>query len=145
MLIMMIIYIAVDGIYDALEGKYDLLVDDRTKEWKTNSGDEMEEVVANTNTFTKGMMMDNDGNGKHDDDDEAKRIKAIFGIVSQDIDRDDDGEDTMHIEIEVSVETVTDAIVIADSGIVIQWEEFTKDVICTSEEIIVSLNYEYGM
>ena len=32
MLIMMIIYIAVDGILDALEGKYDLLVDDRTKE-----------------------------------------------------------------------------------------------------------------
>ena len=55
-------------------------------------------MVANTNTFTNGMMMDNDNNGNNDDDDEAKWIKAILGIVNQDIDGDDDGEDTIHIE-----------------------------------------------
>ena len=32
----------------------------------------------------------------------------------------------------------------ADSGIVIEEEEFTKDVMCAREELIVSLNYEYG-
>ena len=101
-------------------------------------------MVANTNTFTNGMMMDNDDNGNNDDDDEAKRIKAILGIINQDIDGDGDGKDTMHIETEVAVETVTDAIVMVDSGIVIEEEEFTKDVICAREELIVSLNYEYG-
>ena len=101
-------------------------------------------MVANTNTFTNGMMMDNDDNGNNDDDDEAKRIKAILGIINQDIDGDGDGEDTMHIETEVAVETVTDAIVMVDSGIVIEEEEFTKDVMCAREELIVSLNYEYG-
>ena len=101
-------------------------------------------MVANTNTFTNGMMMDNDENGNNDDDDEAKRIKAILGIINQDIDGDGDGKDTMNIETEVAVETVTDAIVMVDSGIVIEEEEFTKDVMCAREELIVSLNYEYG-
>ena len=88
--------------------------------------------------------MDNDDNGNNDDDDEAKRIKAILGIINQDIDGDGDGKDTMNIETEVAVETVTDAIVMVDSGIVIEEEEFTKDVMCAREELIVSLNYEYG-
>ena len=101
-------------------------------------------MVANTNTFTNGMMIDNDNNGNNDDYDEAKRIKAILGIVNQDIDGNDDGEDTMYIETEVAVETVTDAIVMADSGIVIEEEEFTKDIMCARGKLIVSLNYEYG-
>ena len=58
------------------------LVDDCTKEWKTNSNVEVEEVVANIDTFTNGMMMDNDDNGKNDDDDETKRTKAILSIVN---------------------------------------------------------------
>ena len=88
--------------------------------------------------------MDNDDNGKNDDDDETKRTKAILSIVNQDYNGDDDGEDTTHIQTEVAVERVTDSIAMADSGIVIEEEEFTKDVMCAREELIVSLNYEYG-
>ena len=73
-------------------------------------------MAAITNTFTNGMMMDNDESGNNDDDGEAKRIKVFLGIVNEDIDRNDDGEDTMHIETEVAVE----------------------------ENYIVSFNYEYG-
>jgi len=62
------------------------------------------------------MMMDSDDNGNNDDDGEAKRIKAVLGIVNEYINRDDDGGDTMHIETEAAVE----------------------------EEFILSLNYEYG-
>ena len=101
-------------------------------------------MVANINTFTNGMMMDNDDNGKNDDDNETKRIKAIFGIVNQDVDGNDDGEDIIQIETEVVVETVTDFIVMADSGIAIEEEEITKDIMCARDEIIVSLNYECG-
>ena len=44
----------------------------------------------------------------------------------------------------VAVETVTDAIIMTDNGIVIEEEEFTKDVMCARGKLIVSLNYEHG-
>ena len=101
-------------------------------------------MVAITNIFTNRMMMDNNNNGDNDDDDEAKRIKAVLRIVNGEIDKDDDGEDTIYIEIELVVETITDATVMADSGIVIEENESTKDIIFAREEFIVSLNYKYG-
>ena len=85
-------------------------------------------------------MMDNDDNGNNDDDDEANMIKDIHGIVNEDINEDDDGDDTIRIKIDCVVETVTYTTVMADSGIVIEEEEFTKDVMFAREEHIVGLN-----
>ena len=102
-------------------------------------------MVAITNTFTNRTMMDNNNKGDNDDDDEAKRIKVVLRIANEKFDRDGAGEDTIHIETELVVETITDAIVMADSGIVIEEDESTKDIIFAREEFIVSLNYKYGM
>merc|ERR1711957_973161 len=95
-------YVTADGIRDELEEKYDLRVDDRTKEWKTGSDVEVEEVAATTDTSTNGMMMDDDDNDIDDNDDEAKRIKAILGIVQDEIEGNDDSEETVQIETEVT-------------------------------------------
>lgn len=66
------------------------------------------------------MMMDNDDNSNNHDDDKTVRIKDILGIVNEEIEGDDDGEDTMYIETKVAVETVTDVIEMTDSEVTIK-------------------------
>merc|ERR1712161_91077 len=89
-------YVTADGIRDELEEKYDLRVDDRTKEWKTGSDVEVEDEI--------------EGN--------------------------DDSEETVQIETEVAVETVTDTIVSADSEAAIEEEESTNDTMFSREDLM---------
>ena len=83
------------------------------------------------------MMTNDDDNGNNDDDDGAKRIKTTLGIVNQEIQGYNDGEDTIHIEIEVAVKTVTDTIVMANIEVVMKEKESTKDAMFARGEVIL--------
>merc|ERR1719491_742387 len=81
-------------------------------------------------------MMDDDDNDIDNNDDEAKRIKAILGIVQDEIEGNDDSEETVQIETEVAVETVTDTIVSTDSEAAIEEEESTNDTMFSREDLM---------